>query len=87
MNRILALLLTMLINQVAFANGGDWKVDQHKLETQKQQKMQERPSSTSIGGARSGALEFEKSRDEKYQKTIKKQKPLYESDGHYRYGL
>ena len=60
-----------------------------KVETQK-------PSSTSIGGARSGQLDFEKRQDveqmrqeqeDKEQHDLEKQKQLYEYDDQYRRGL
>lgn len=55
---------------------------------QEQQRMEDRkPSSTAIGGARSGQLEIEKNQDEQMRHDAEKQKFLYQYDGHYRRGL
>jgi len=49
--------------------------------------MVEEPSSTAIGGARSGQLEIEQKRDDKIQHDLEKQKQLYEYENNYRRGL
>jgi hypothetical protein len=53
-----------------------------------EQRMEEEPSSTPIGGSRSGQLEIEKKDDqEKMQHDLEKQKQLYQYEDNYRKGL
>ncbi len=101
MNRIILLLfiLTTVFQVQAKKNYGIDRMDrdqlrmieerkerQQKME-QEEQRMQEAPSSTAIGGSRSGQLETEKDQDAQKQHDIEKQKRLYEHEGYYRRGL
>ncbi len=87
MNRVLLLALTLFyLNLTALANID--QVESEKQPPQKKQKMERGPSSTAIGGSRSGQLEMEKKKDEeKKQREFEKQKKLYEYEGYYRRGL
>jgi hypothetical protein len=84
----LALLLPLSLS--VFANGDDWirqeeetKTNAEKLEEQRM----EAPTSTPIGGARSGELEENESQKEQMRHDAEKQKFLYEYEDNYRRGL
>lgn len=107
------ILISMVIASfAAFAGTGDRfaedRMDDAQTEMVKQrletiQREEEAPSSTAVGGSRSGQLEFEKredieqmrqeedsekvKKDEKEAHDLRKQKQLYEYDDQYRRGL
>jgi preprotein translocase subunit SecG len=91
MNRVILLAISLFfLNLAVLANIN--QVEQQSPEgtedKSSKQKMEDRPSSTVFGGARSGELEIEKQRDEeKERQNFEKQKRLYEYDGYYRKGL
>ena len=91
----LILIGIVLASLTAWAGTGDRfpedRMDDAQTEMVKQrmetiQKEEERPSSTAVGGSRSGQLEFEK-RSDKENYDIEKQKQLFEYDDQYRRGL
>ena len=80
----------------AFPNGDDWRQrqqldNQHqkikKSPDKKEQQRMEEPSSTAIGGSRSGELDIEKNQDEEMRREAEKQKFLYEYEDKYRRGF
>lgn len=91
MNRVILLALTLFsLNLTALANIEQVEHEQmtKKQTPQKQQRMEQAPSSTPFGGARSGQLEIEKQRDEeKMSRNLEKQKQLYQYGDFYRRGL
>jgi hypothetical protein len=98
------LLFTIILSSTAVsANNGDryaeGEMDDAQTEMVKQRMEtveKDKPSSTSVGGSRSGQLDFEKREDaeqmrqeqeEKEAHDFEKQKQLYEYDEQYRRGL
>jgi hypothetical protein len=84
----LALLVPLSLS--VFANGDDWirqkeeaKTNAERLEEQRM----EAPTSTPIGGTRSGELEENESQKEQMRHDAEKQKFLYEYEDNYRRGL
>ena len=98
------LLFTMILSSTSLlASDGDrfaeGEMDDAQTEMVKQRMetvQKEKPSSTSVGGSRSGQLEFEKRQDVEQMRQeqeaeekhdFDKQKQLYEYDDQYRRGL
>lgn len=96
------LLFTIILSSTAFAADGDryqGDLDDAQTEMVKQRMetvQKDKPSSTSVGGSRSGQLDFEKRQDveqmrqeqeEQEEYNFEKQKQLYEYDDQYRRGL
>lgn len=93
------ILTTILLSSIpALASSSDRfaedRMDDAQTEMVKQrletvQKQQARPSSTAIGGSRSGQLEFEKRQDmdQMKQEQEEESRDLYEADGRYRTGF
>ena len=74
------------INSAIFANTE--QIEARPINTKEKQKMEHAPSTTTLGGARSGEFEKEKNKDdEKIKHDLEKQKMLYENEGYYRRGL
>ena len=74
------------LNTSVFANIE--QVEARPINTKEKQKMEHAPSTTTLGGARSGEFEKEKNKDdEKIKHDLEKQKMLYENEGYYRRGL
>lgn len=87
MSRSLFILLALIpLNLSSKDNFPEDRLDKEQVDMIKQQ-MEEMPSSTTVGGARSGQLESEKARDDQRTYEAQKQKQLFESDGYYRRGL
>ncbi len=95
MNRFTAFCFLLFTGQVALASPGQSKdadnfaEDRMEKEQVKmiQERMEEEPSSTSVGGSRGGQLEAERRRDDKRAYDLEKQRKLYESENRYRRGL
>jgi hypothetical protein len=82
---LLAFVISSL-NSAVFANIE--QVEARPIKTKEKQKMELAPSTTTLGGARSGDFEKEKNKDdEKIKHDLEKQKMLYENEGYYRRGL
>lgn len=71
---------------LAKSNLPEDKLDQEQIRLI-QQRMEAAPSSTAIGGSRSGQLDYEKNLDERRDYETQKQKQLYENESYYRRGL
>jgi sortase (surface protein transpeptidase) len=94
--KLICLGVFTLLSYSALANGNDWRQEQQvdrqnekvikAAEKEEQQRMED-PSSTAIGGSRSGELEIEKNQDEEMRRQAEKQKFLYEYEDKYRRGL
>lgn len=102
MNRFFILTMASLFTLPALADPNDWVQQQNrevKQEAAKEQgetktpqgkmkqRMEESPSSTAIGGSRSGELEVEKDQDTEMRRAADKQKFLYQYEDKYRRGL
>lgn len=88
MGKLLCSILLAGFSWSVSANGDDWRVNQNeKVKKATQQQRMEAPSSSAIGGSRSGELEEEKSQDHELRRESKKQKFLYEYENKYRRGL
>jgi hypothetical protein len=97
------LLFTIILSSTAYATNSDryaeGEMDDAQTELVKQQMEtveKDKPSSTSIGGSRSGQLDFEKRKDldqmrqeqeAQDEHNFEKQKQLYEHEDQYRKGL
>ena len=89
MNRLI--LLTIALISVPLWADDDFKEKEDKMDKEQiemiEERMEEEPTSTSLGGSRGGDLDIEKNRDEKEQHDFEKQRQLYEYDDQYRRGL
>ena len=83
---ILLAFVLISLNTAVIANIE--QVEASPINKKEKQKMEQAPSSTTLGGARGGELEKEKNKDEeKIKHDLEKQKMLYENEGYYRRGL
>lgn len=87
MNRYFLLTITLYTSPL-WANGyfEDERLNKKQIEMI-EQRMEEKPTSTAIGGSRGGDQETEKKQDDKARHTEEKQRQLYEWNGYYRRGL
>ena len=90
MNRLLAVTALLSLSGLALAR----EVDDHEEDKRQQvseeisqERMEEEPSSTTIGGSRGGQLEMEKKRDDLRNQKTREDYRLFETDGLYRRGF
>ena len=86
MNRVLALIFVLSLSGPASARETQG-FDEDTGRTPGQQKMEEEPSSTTIGGSRGGQLDVEKKRDNLRNKKTQEDRRLFERDQLYRRGF
>lgn len=79
-------LVSLLCTMPVWAEVSPDEVDKEQTEMVKE-KMEEAPTSTTLGGSRGGSLEIEKEQDDEEQRNFEKQRQLYEYEGQYRRGL
>lgn len=95
MKKLMCLGMLTFFSWSAFPNGDNWSQQQVDKQNQEMKKAAEKeelqrmedPSSTAIGGSRSGELGIEESKDQKRRREEEKQKFLYEYEDKYRRGL
>lgn len=92
MNRLMLLAFALMsLSTPIQAKTNQDQFEEERLDKKQIKMIQEeqaKPSSTPLGGSRSGQLEIEKKLDEeKLQHDLDKQKQLYEYEDNYRRGL
>ena len=95
MNRLLmiCLLVVSQLSTQAFGEVINQQFEEDRLDQEQQKMVQERmeeePSSTAVGGSRGGQLENERRRDDQRARDheLEKQEQLYEYEGQFRQGL
>lgn len=78
----LAALIIFPLSAYTLNSFEDDRLDEAQIKMMKQE-MEDPPSSTLLGGVRSGALEVEKSRDGAAERDLQNQKRLYQSEDSY----
>ena len=94
MNRILAVTFILSFSGATVARETyEFEEDRGRpgqeemIQETRQQKMEEGPSSTTVGGSRGGQLEMEKKRDDLRNKQTQEGRRLFENRGLYRRGF